>query len=71
MDLKREASPIKTVFTTHATQLGRHLAINSPFFYAHLPFFNWQEEAKKFGVETEAAIEFYCALHAHFRTGVC
>ncbi|MFZ6000560.1 MAG: glycosyltransferase [Bacteroidota bacterium] len=61
LDLKREGSPIRTVFTTHATQLGRHLAINSPLFYAHLPFFNRQEEAKKFGVETEESIEYGCA----------
>jgi glycogen(starch) synthase len=61
LDIKRDALPVKTIFTTHATQLGRHLAINSPLFYAHLPFFNWEEEAKKFGVETEARIEFGCA----------
>jgi len=58
LDIHREKMAVKTVFTTHATQLGRHLAINSPLFYAHLPFFSWQEEAKRFGVITEAAIEF-------------
>ncbi len=61
LDLKREKLPVKTVFTTHATQLGRHLAINSPLFYAHLPFFRHEEEAKKFGVQTEEAIEYACA----------
>jgi len=61
LDIKRENMPVKTVFTTHATQLGRHLAINSPLFYAHLPFFSWEEEAKKFGVITEASIEYGCA----------
>ncbi len=61
LDIDREKMPVKTVFTTHATQLGRHLAINSPLFYAHLPFFSWQEEAKKFGVITEASIEYGCA----------
>jgi glycogen(starch) synthase len=70
LDMKREAMPVKTIFTTHATQLGRHLAINSPFFYAHLPFFNWQEEAKKFGVETEAAIEYASAQSCDFFTTV-
>lgn len=64
IDMKREEMPVKTVFTTHATQLGRHLAINSPLFYAHLPFFKWEEEAKKFGIETEAKIEFACAQKA-------
>ena len=61
LDIKRDKMRVKTVFTTHATQLGRHLAINSPLFYAHLPFFKWEDEAKKFGVETEAAIEYGCA----------
>ena len=70
LDIKRDRVPIKTVFTTHATQLGRHLAINSPFFYAHLPFFKWQEEAKKFGVETEAAIEFNSAQSCDYFTTV-
>jgi glycogen synthase len=61
LDLKRDKMRVKTVFTTHATQLGRHLAINSPFFYAHLPFFNHELEAKKFGVVTEESIEYACA----------
>jgi len=61
LDIKKEKLPVKTVFTTHATQLGRHLAFHSPTFYAHLPFFNWEEEAKKFGVEAEASIEYSCA----------
>ncbi|MBS1486800.1 MAG: glycogen/starch synthase [Bacteroidetes bacterium] len=70
LDIKREGCPVKTVFTTHATQLGRHLAINSPLFYAHLPFFNWIEEAKKFGVVAEASIEFSCAKYCDVLTTV-
>lgn len=70
LDIMREKMPVKTIFTTHATQLGRHLAINSPMFYSHLPFFKWEEEVKKFGVETEATIEFQCAQKAHLLTTV-
>lgn len=70
LDLKREQQPVKTVFTTHATQLGRHLAINSPLFYAHLPFFSWEDEAKKFGIETESRIEFACAQSSDYFTTV-
>jgi glycogen(starch) synthase len=40
------------------------LAINSPQFYAHLPFFKWEDEARKFGVHCEATIEFMCANEA-------
>lgn len=70
LDIKREGMAIKTVFTTHATQLGRHLAINSPLFYAHLPFFDWEVEAKKFWVETEARIEHGCAQSCDVMTTV-
>ena len=70
LDMRREKMPVKTVFTTHATQLGRHLAINSPLFYAHMPFFNWETEAKKFWVETEASIEHGCAQQCDVFTTV-
>jgi glycogen(starch) synthase len=70
LDIKRDGLPIKTIFTTHATQLGRHLAINSPLFYAHLPFFKWEDEAHKFGVATEAAIEYGCAQACDVMTTV-
>jgi glycogen(starch) synthase len=70
LDIKKEKMPVRTVFTTHATQLGRHLAINSPLFYAHLPFFSWEEEAKKFGVEAEASIEYRCAQSCDVLTTV-
>lgn len=70
LDIRRENMRIKTIFTTHATQLGRHLAINSPMFYAHLPFFKWEEESRKFKIETEVRIEFTCANKADLLTTV-
>ncbi|MBL7848409.1 MAG: glycosyltransferase [Cyclobacteriaceae bacterium] len=70
LDIRKEKMPVKTVFTTHATQLGRHLAINSPLFYAHLPFFNRELEARNFGVVTEEVIEFKCAQHCDVFTTV-
>jgi glycogen(starch) synthase len=70
LDIRREKMPVKTVFTTHATQLGRHLAINSPLFYAHLPFFRWKDEAGKFGVQVESAIEYGCAQACDVMTTV-
>ncbi|MBT1703883.1 glycosyltransferase [Chryseosolibacter indicus] len=70
LDIKREGIPVKTIFTTHATQLGRHLAINSPQFYSHLPFFQWEDEARKFGVETEATMEFKIAQSCDYFTTV-
>ena len=70
LDIKRQGMRMKTIFTTHATQLGRHLAINSPQFYEHLPFFQWEVEAKKFGVETEATIEYKVAQSSDLLTTV-
>ncbi|MBX2965481.1 MAG: glycosyltransferase [Cyclobacteriaceae bacterium] len=64
LNIRKKKLPVKTIFTTHATQLGRHLAINSPQFYSHLPFFKWEIEAPKFGIEPEAHIEFACANNA-------
>jgi glycogen(starch) synthase len=68
--LKRKKVPMRTVFTTHATQLGRHLAINSPQFYDHLAFFNWETEAPRFGIKTEASIEYACSRDADVFTTV-
>jgi glycogen(starch) synthase len=68
--LKKTQSRARTIFTTHATQLGRHLAINSPEFYSHLPFFDRETEARKFGVEVEEAIEYHSAQACDFFTTV-
>ena len=64
-DLRKEQIPIKTIFTTHATILGRYLAMNDPQFYDHLPFINWEDEAKNFNIETTAKLERACAHGAH------
>ncbi len=61
---------IKTVFTTHATLLGRYLAMNDPQFYDHLPFYNWEAEATKFNVKPIVEIERASAHGAHVFTTV-
>lgn len=58
---KRELLRVKTVFTTHATLLGRYLAINSPRFYEHLPYFDVVHESEHFGIGFQSAIERYSA----------
>lgn len=58
---KRELRRVKTVFTTHATLLGRYLAINSPQFYEHLPYFDVVQESEHFGIGFQSAIERYSA----------
>jgi glycogen(starch) synthase len=55
--------PIATVFTTHATLLGRYLAGDSADFYNHLPFINPEEQAAKYQIFPRFAIE-RAAAHA-------
>jgi glycogen(starch) synthase len=58
------------VFTTHATLLGRYLAMNDAQFYEHLEFYNWEKEANYFNVRTIVDIERAAAHGAHVFTTV-
>jgi glycogen(starch) synthase len=69
-ELRRENIAVKTVFTTHATMLGRYLAMNDPEFYDHLPYIDWQKEAQHFNIEANATIERAAAHGAHVFTTV-
>jgi glycogen(starch) synthase len=69
-DLRRDNVKVATVFTTHATMLGRYLAQNAPNFYDRLATFDWQKEAKHFGIECQAKIERLAAQNAHAFTTV-
>lgn len=55
--------PISTIFTTHATLLGRYLASDNPCFYDHLPFLNPDAEAARYNIYPRHAIE-RTAAHA-------
>jgi glycogen(starch) synthase len=68
--IRKDNLNIKTVFTTHATLLGRYLAMNDPGFYDHLPFYNWEVEADKFNVKPIAEIERASAHGSHVFTTV-
>jgi glycogen(starch) synthase len=56
-----EAPGLRTVFTTHATMLGRVLAMHDPAFYDHLAGYDDEAEAARFhlgaihGIEKQAA----------------
>jgi glycogen synthase len=69
-ELRRENLEMKLVFTTHATLLGRYLAMNDPRFYDHLSFYNWETEATKFNVMPIAQFERAAAHGAHVFTTV-
>ncbi len=55
--LRHEKWPGAMVFTTHATLLGRYLAMHNPVFYDHLPFFDADKEAIHFNIETQHKLE--------------
>ncbi|MBV8780730.1 MAG: glycosyltransferase [Phycisphaerae bacterium] len=61
--IAHERLPVTTVFTTHATLLGRYLASDNPHFYEHLPFFNPEERAAHYTILPRHQIE-KAAAHA-------
>lgn len=63
--LRRDQVDVKTIFTTHATLLGRYLAMNDPQFYDHLSFMDWQKEARHFNIESNVMLERAAAHGAH------
>ena len=69
-DLRKDQVKVATVFTTHATMLGRYLAGNVPDFYEKLHTFDWLKEAKHYGIEAQATIERLAAQQAHTMTTV-
>lgn len=69
-DLRKDKTPVSIVFTTHATLLGRYLAMNDPGFYDHLAFFDWEKEARYFNIETPIRLERAAAHGAHVFTTV-
>lgn len=63
--VRREKLPIATVFTTHATLLGRYIASNDEHFYGRLWQIDQAAEAKKYLVEAQHSIERACAHGCH------
>ncbi|GCD79880.1 glycosyltransferase [Schleiferia thermophila] len=70
LDIKKEGLKIKTVFTTHATMLGRYLAMNDPEFYQKLPYYNAEEHARRFGITSMYQIEKLSAQNSDTFTTV-
>lgn len=68
--LRKRQWPGAIVFTTHATLLGRYLAMHDEAFYEHLPSYHADTEAKHFNVEAQYRIERSAAHGAHVFTTV-
>lgn len=69
-ELRKTNTPVSITFTTHATLLGRYLAMNDPEFYNHLPFFDWLQESQNFNIEAQVKIERAAAHGSHVFTTV-
>jgi len=61
---------VATIFTTHATQLGRHLCAGDTDFYNNLDRFDCDKEAGKRGIYTRYCIERAAAHTTHIFTTV-
>jgi glycogen synthase len=68
--IRHEQTPVTTVFTTHATLLGRYLAGDNPYFYDHLQYFNADAEADKYRILPRHQLEKAAAHASHVFTTV-
>ena len=68
--LRRRNIKVGSVFTTHATMLGRYIASNEDGFYERLPFIDNNEKAAHYNVRAQHAIERAAAHGAHVFTTV-
>jgi len=70
LEIKRLKLNYSTVFTTHATALGRYMAGNESDFYIKLPQIEWSSQAKHYNIEPQAYIERGAAQNATVLTTV-
>lgn len=68
--IKERKLPIGTVFTTHATVLGRCLAGNNMPLYDSMALYNPEEKAREFGVVAQHSLEKCSAGNADVFTTV-
>jgi len=69
-EMRRARLDLSIVFTTHATILGRYLAMNRENFYDHLPYYDWVQESRNYNIESQVCIERAAAHGAHVFTTV-
>jgi glycogen(starch) synthase len=70
LQLKMKKSSVKTVFTTHATLLGRYLASNTPNYYDIIDRYDWKQENKNYGIFSQVSLEYQGAKNADVFTTV-
>jgi len=68
--LRRSHPHIATIFTTHATSVGRYVASSGEDVYERLAGMDASREAERFGIDAQHAIERISAREAHVFTTV-
>jgi glycogen(starch) synthase len=68
--LRRSCPGVSTVFTTHATLLGRFLAMSDARYFDAVPRTDWLEAARRFNIEQSVRLERAAANAAHVLTTV-
>ena len=68
--IKKHVPAIATVFTTHATTIGRSIAGNNKPLYSHFEAYNGFQMAKELNVEAKHSLERQTALHVDCFTTV-
>ncbi len=69
-EIKRLGLNVATVFTTHATKLGRYMAMSDKHFYKRISQADWQEESQKRHIVSQVQMERLAAHHADVMTTV-
>ncbi|MEZ4885890.1 MAG: glycosyltransferase [Chitinophagales bacterium] len=69
-DIKRLGLKVATVFTTHATKLGRYMAMSDKNFYKRISLTNWQEESQRRQIVPQVTMERMAAQGADVMTTV-
>ncbi len=68
--VRNQNLPVATVFTTHATLLGRYLASAEESFYDRLHTMDGWSEAARYNIKPQFSMERSCAHAAHVLTTV-
>lgn len=68
--IKKQLPAIATLFTTHATSIGRSIAGNNKALYAYMDGYNGDQMAKELNMEAKHSLEKQTALHVDCFTTV-
>ncbi len=68
--VRRELPQVATLFTTHATSVGRYVASSGEDLYERLPQIDAGRESDRFGIDAQHEIERTSARDAHVLTTV-